>query len=44
MLHPMTELLKEELRIPLTGIYAPHAFRAKGLTAHPPAPPGLRRA
>ena len=44
MLHPMTELLKEELRIPLTGIYAPHAFRAKGLTAHPHAPHGIRRA
>ena len=44
MLHPMTELLKEELRVPLTGIYAPHVFRAPGLTAHPDAPHGIRRA
>ena len=44
MLHPNTELLKQELRTPPAGTYAPHIFRAEGLTAHPDAPHGIRRA
>ena len=44
MLHPMTEILKQELSAPLKGVYAPHYFRAMGLTAHPDAPHGIRRA
>ena len=44
MLHPNTELLKQELRIPPAGIYAPHIFRAEGIDAQPDAPHGIRRA
>lgn len=44
MLHPMTKILKQELSAPLKGVYAPHYFRAMGLTAHPDAPHGIRRA
>ena len=44
MIHPMTEILKEELRSLPAGVYAPHYFRAEGLRAHPDAPHGIRRA
>ena len=44
MLHPMTEILKQELSVPLEGVYAPHCFRAQGLRAHPNIPHGIRRA
>lgn len=44
MVHPRTLLLREELASPPQGVLAPHLFRAKGLTAHPTAPRGIRRA
>ena len=44
MIHPITELLREEMCAPPTGLYAPHVFRAKGLAAHPDATHGIRRA
>ena len=30
-----TEALKGEMRLPTAGVYAPHYYRAKGLTSHP---------
>ena len=39
-----TDLLAQELKSLPAGVYAPHVFRAKGLTAHPDTPHGIRRA
>ncbi|MBR5124365.1 MAG: hypothetical protein IKU90_04465 [Clostridia bacterium] len=39
-----TDMLKRDMKIPPTGAYAPHFFRAKGLTAHPDASACVRRA
>ena len=44
MIHPNTELLKNELCSPPVGSYAPHVFRAEGIRSHPNAPHGIRRA
>ena len=39
-----TAQLLQEMKSSPAGIYAPHIFRAKGLTSHPDAPHGIRRA
>ena len=41
---PATAKLMKEMRAAPVGVFAPHAFRAEGLSAHPDAPHGIRRA
>ena len=44
MISSHTSLLLQEMQTPPAGVFAPHVFRGKGVSAHPETPFGIRRA